>query len=256
MIGGRMLAAGRRSSLALLLGMMVLGAAARASAQPTTDDETEARALFTAGQSAFDRGYYERAVDSFRRAHALTGRPELLYNIGLAADRARMDADAIEAYEGFVAALPDHAQAEMVRRRLETIRRAQDHGSAPATGVAASAAPDDGASAAPERAPADDGPGPAPWILTSGGGVILAGGVVCLALGLVDDASVAGAPEGALWPSYRDAYERIEALEIAGVVGIITGAVALAVGVVWLASTPGTSSERASAGRRRADWRF
>lgn len=87
--------------------------------------EEEARALFQAGRIAYDAGRYEEALERFRAAHELTDLPALLYNVALAADRARYDEEALEAYERFLAeAEPDGATEQRVEARVAGLRRA------------------------------------------------------------------------------------------------------------------------------------
>ncbi|HVK84044.1 MAG TPA: hypothetical protein VM513_08050, partial [Kofleriaceae bacterium] len=45
--------------------------------------DEEARSLFRAGETAFNAARYADALAHFRRAHELSDRPELLYNIGV-----------------------------------------------------------------------------------------------------------------------------------------------------------------------------
>ena len=91
-----------------------------ARGQGAMDDE--ARALFNAGRVAFDDARYADALGHFRRAHELSGRTELLYNIGLAADRLRRDEEALEAFEAYLRELPDSPRSDDIRARVEILR--------------------------------------------------------------------------------------------------------------------------------------
>lgn len=96
---------------AVLLGF-VLVSSAPASAQPSAGSdrdlaEMEARALFSAAVAAYDAGRYEDALDSFERAYARSGRAELLFNVGQCLDRLRRDEEAVDAFERYLAALPN-----------------------------------------------------------------------------------------------------------------------------------------------------
>lgn len=86
------------------------------------DDDAEARALFDAGRHAFDDGRFVEALDLFRRSYERSGLPSLWYNIGVAADRASREAEALEAYERFVAGSPDNPRVRMVRGRIEVLQ--------------------------------------------------------------------------------------------------------------------------------------
>jgi hypothetical protein len=83
--------------------------------------DREARNLFEAGQHAFDSGNYERALDYFERAYALTQRSGFLYNIATTSDRMRADARALEAYRAFLAAEPDTERRAEVEARIAFI---------------------------------------------------------------------------------------------------------------------------------------
>ena len=85
--------------LSVLLALwFTSGAVAQTPSAPTgaqspADEmrDEEARQLFEAGRVAFTAGRFQSALDSFRRAHELSGRPLLLYNIGTCYDRLRRD---------------------------------------------------------------------------------------------------------------------------------------------------------------------
>jgi tetratricopeptide (TPR) repeat protein len=94
-----------------------------AVAQESTTDH-DARVAFESGHLAFAEGRYDDALVDFTRAYELSHRAELLYNIGLAADRLRRDAEAIEAFEAYLAALPEAENRAEVQRRLRALRDA------------------------------------------------------------------------------------------------------------------------------------
>ena len=93
-----------------------------ASAQETPEDQ-EARQEFEAGREAFNAGRHESALAHFRRAYELSRRPQLLYNIGVAADRLRRDAEALEAFEQYLAQIPDAENRGDVDARITVLRR-------------------------------------------------------------------------------------------------------------------------------------
>lgn len=228
--------------------------APRPAAAQGTPDELEARTLFDAGELAYSRGNYDRAYTHFHQAHELSARPELLYNMGLAADRARMDAEAIAAYAAFVAALPDHPQRAIAETRLAALRRSSGERPAADSDLTPEPVIDPALPAEPDPA-APRGPGAGPWILIASGAGILAIGGVVLALGFTEDARVQGAPAGSSWSEYRDAYDRVDTLQIAGGIGIAAGALLLGAGIVWLVSHV-EDGPTASLDRGRLVWRF
>ncbi len=113
----------RLATILVAVGLALL-IAAPAGAQDNRR-ETEARRVFEAGQAAFDDARYGDALVHFRRAHNLSHRPALLFNIGLCADRLRDDDAAIEAYERYLAEVPSAPNRREVNGRLEALHRAQ-----------------------------------------------------------------------------------------------------------------------------------
>jgi tetratricopeptide (TPR) repeat protein len=101
------------------------GGPARDPVGSTPDrSDDEARSLFDAGRIAFSEGRYEDALERFEAAYGRSQRPELLYNIGMCADRLRLDARALEACEAFLAAVPDAPNRDGVEARVAAIRQA------------------------------------------------------------------------------------------------------------------------------------
>lgn len=79
--------------------------------------------LVSAATASYAEGRYGEALSGFERAEAESRRPELLYNVGLAADRLQAEARALLAFEAFVSALPDHPKARGLGPRIQTLRR-------------------------------------------------------------------------------------------------------------------------------------
>lgn len=97
---------------------------ASVSAQES-DRDAEARLHFEAGAAAFEAGHFFDALKSFERSYELSNRPQLLFNIGSAADRARLDDRALAAYQRYLEALPDASNREYVEERISLIRTAR-----------------------------------------------------------------------------------------------------------------------------------
>ncbi len=114
------------SSAIVLLSIASLGSVARAQQEQEESDSAtnEARALFEAGRTAFDAGRFDSALESFQRAHALSGRAALLFNIGSAAERLRRDEMALEYYERYLRELPEAENREFVEARVRFLREA------------------------------------------------------------------------------------------------------------------------------------
>jgi tetratricopeptide (TPR) repeat protein len=90
----------------------------------TTTRDREARAIYEAAVVAFDEGRFEDSLRLFRRAYELSERPELLFNVGTAADRLRHNEEALEAFEAYLAARPDAENRANVEARIAVLRRA------------------------------------------------------------------------------------------------------------------------------------
>jgi hypothetical protein len=104
--------------------------ASNASGQDASYD-AEARALFEAGRTAFDAGRYEDALQHFQGAYRRSQRPQLLFNVGVAADRAGRVAEAIAAYEKFLESVPEDAQRPWIEARLAELRALPASGAMP-----------------------------------------------------------------------------------------------------------------------------
>lgn len=85
----------------------------------------EARRVFEAGKAAFDAGRFDEAAERFERAYELSGRPELLFDLGLAADRLRDDERALDAFERYLALAGDSPFRAQVERRVAALRAAR-----------------------------------------------------------------------------------------------------------------------------------
>ena len=116
----------------LLLGML-LGSTSLVSAQddangedveerPDESVDQSARRVYIEGRTAFDEGRYEDALRLFEAAYGLSPRPELLYNIGTAADRLRRNERALEAFEQYLEELPHSDLREPVQSRVRVLR--------------------------------------------------------------------------------------------------------------------------------------
>lgn len=138
-----------------VLSMSLVSSEAPARAQEASRDpevaDTQARAHYQTGERAYREGRFADAIEAFRQAHELSGRPELLFNIGQAADRLDDHAAAGEAFEAYLRERPDAPNRSYVEGRLSVLHRR--------TRVAA------GNDTEAERS--DDGAGIAPWLVVA-----------------------------------------------------------------------------------------
>lgn len=124
-----------------------------AQSSNATANDADARTAFDAAVRAFDDGDYEAALVFFRRAYDLSGRAQLLYNMGQCADRLRRDDEAIEAFERYLDAAPDAENAGTVRARLAHLHAAQRRQDVPTPAEVAEAN-----EPAPQRQPVVESP--------------------------------------------------------------------------------------------------
>lgn len=228
-------------SIWLIPAVVVWSSAAAAQpsgrdAAPDPQADLEARARFEAGRAAMNAGRVEDALEDFRRAYELSRRPQLLFNMGIAADRLRRDEEALAAFEAYLAEMP----AEQIDNRADVEQRIR----------VLRETIEERRTATASRSSASSAAGPDPTsivLLVSGGAVAVAGGVM-LGLGLADRASVEDAPMGTAWSEVAAAAERAPVLEVSGVLGLGIGLATAAVGVVVLLT--GGGSENASSTAR------
>jgi tetratricopeptide (TPR) repeat protein len=114
----------RAASIALLLCCGAASAEAQTSEPTETEIDAEAREHFEAGRAAFDAGRYAEAARSFERAHALRPYPELVYNLAVALDRLRRDADALERFREYLAVDPRSVHRSAVEARIAALEEA------------------------------------------------------------------------------------------------------------------------------------
>jgi tetratricopeptide (TPR) repeat protein len=105
------------AALALFASMF----AGSTSAQETANDAA-ARQYFENGREAFESADYERALVYFRHAYRLSQRPELQYNVGVAADRLQREDEALEAFEQYLEDTKQPEREAEVRERIEALR--------------------------------------------------------------------------------------------------------------------------------------
>jgi hypothetical protein len=130
-----------------------------------SDKDQQARSLFEKGRQAYGDGQYRDAWAYFHQAYQLSGRPELLYNIGQTADRLGQDADALRAFRMYIERLPAAPNRHDVENRIHALEERVGASPKPAT----QAMPDsDMTSATPNVTPVRGQPAPTPPARYSG----------------------------------------------------------------------------------------
>jgi tetratricopeptide (TPR) repeat protein len=185
------------------------GAQEPADASPVDASDAVAKGLFQAGAAAFDAGQFTEALEHFQAAYARSPRPKLLYNIGQAADRLRQDEVALDAFQRYLAEVPDADGREQIEARVRVLEQAVAEQRAAAADEEAREGTAHEPSPAPSVAPASPEPPPAdtarpfPWIPVA----VLGAGVVAM---------VAGAAFGMTAKSEEDDYSLLAVADAAG----------------------------------------
>lgn len=238
----------------VFVGSLIVTGALASTASAQGSDE-EARALYSAGEIAYNEGRFQSALDYFQRAYELSSRPALLYNIGSAAERVRQDDVALAAFERYLAEMPEAPNRPAVEARIQILRTAiaeREAREAREAATAQSAGAADGTDQA--EAPEADGAEPTgdssgssvvPWIVVGAGGAVAALGAVFVGLGYKDAGTVTDAPQGSDWSSVSGAYDRAPRRQGIGFALVGVGVAAAVTGVI-LAVT-GDADDDASA---------
>lgn len=87
----------------------------------------EARDAFDRGAQAYDRGDFKDALTHFLAAYELSPHPKLLFNIARAADGDAQYERAQEAYEAYVAALPQADNRQFAESRIRKMKELAEH---------------------------------------------------------------------------------------------------------------------------------
>ncbi|MBX3271239.1 MAG: tetratricopeptide repeat protein [Sandaracinaceae bacterium] len=216
--------------LALLALTFVVGLATRAQAQDAQVEE--ARQIFDQAEADFHGARYPEAATGYRRAYELlrdAGRPTaplILYNLGLALERAGREAEAIDAFQRFVddaIARDEDTQSKILeaRGRLVTLRARASSSPSPAERPVGSSSSSGGIS-------------PVGPILLGAGGALVVTGLVLggVALGSDGDVGAMCPSRDACDPSLRSQHEDAQTLALVGDVLWIGGAVVAATGLV------------------------
>ncbi len=226
----------------LALALHVVAPAA-ALAQPRDEASQRALVLVERGRLAYKEGRFDDAALLLKEAYAIKAEPVLLYNIARAHE-GKGDLDkAIAEYDRYLAtaAVPDRPQIEgkvaALRARVEETRR----GEAAAADQAARDARERDARERDARRPTGEipfsPPNLIPWVIASGGVLVIGAGAVVGVLALGE------APDGdASQVDAVDQQESAESLATVSTVLFIAGGVIAAAGVTWgvvdLTSTP------------------
>lgn len=203
-------------ALPLVAFLLVLPSIALAQDAIGGASDEEARGLFLAGQAAYNRDRFDDALDYFERSHELSGRPELLFNIGLAAAHAGRVERARTAFERYLVEVPEAPNRADAEARLARLNAAPP--------------PDSGSSTAPG------------WIVIGASGAAAIAGAIFFALAAGAADTVENPPPMSTWADIEGDYDAANVFTITGIAATGLGVAGVALGVV-LVSSAGDDAE-------------
>lgn len=216
-------------------------------AQSDAGSDAEARLHFEEGRAAYEAGEFEAAVGAFRQAYVLSPRYALLYNIGQSELRVGHNAEALEAFEGFLRQAPEddvrRSEVEERVRQLRAMSVTPTQVTLPAEGAAAEASEP---APAPRSAEPSGDADVVPWIVTGIGGALLLTGAALMGVGASEASRLTSAPVGSRWSEFERVGGDAETLWAAGIALASVGLAAVGAGLVW-ALLPNDSTESAHA---------
>lgn len=209
----------------------------RASAQEAEAVDSDPRVLYDRGELAYTEGRFDEALALFQRAYDISGRAELLYNVGIAATNSGDERTALAALERYLAEIPDAPNRALVEGRLQGLRDeiAEEDELTRLTAL-------ERESIARERAAAADGTRTAGIALAITGGALTVAGALLLTFGYLDIASVEGATAGTPWVDLRGANERAPILTGVGYGAAGLGLAVLGIGLGLALTVPSSES--------------
>jgi tetratricopeptide (TPR) repeat protein len=161
------------------------------------DDTQSARAHYTRGTKLYDLGRYLEAAKEYETTYEIKDDPAILFNIGQAYRLGHKPADAIRAYKSFLRRAPEAPQRAVVEGYIREMQAAIERAPAPPptteTPVAPPAAtttPTPGPTVTPVVATSEPHDRATPlykkwWLWTIVGGVVVAGVVVGVTVGVL-----------------------------------------------------------------------
>src|SRR5690349_11868631 len=106
--------------LAFVLALLL---SAASQAAPPAVDLDLAKAHYRTGELYYERGNFPDAAKEFEEAYRLSGRPELLYNMGKSYDGIGDMRGALEAYRRFLGTVKASPDRPFVERRVKELEQ-------------------------------------------------------------------------------------------------------------------------------------
>ncbi|MEK6607138.1 MAG: tetratricopeptide repeat protein [Myxococcota bacterium] len=266
----------RIRSVAWLLVAVPAGAFAQ------VDDRELAKRNYQTGEAYYQRGEFEKALESFREAYRLVPTADLQFNIAKTCEGLGRWMEALEAYRTYLEGVPDAPDRKFVESRIAFLEK-QVAASTPAVApVSPPPSPEPAPAPAPVVAPAPETePEPAPSVQTdtapapesSGGGWKRPVGWTAVVVGALaagagayygilaaqkaadlEDAEAEGGEFSETGQAIQDDGELAQKLQV---LGLATGGVLLVTGIILIAiADDGGDSAATSLGNSRFVVRF
>lgn len=263
MLAGQMGTFRHPLSIVLALGLAWAAVPSAQVASAQADGEQDARHHFRLGSAHHESGHFEEAADEFEESYRLSHRPELLHNIYVAHRDAGNAAQAANALERYLAAMPDLENRAMLERRLVGLRRMAAAGQTSSETNAETAASQEAASSESPSSSEHDtasveideaaggGLSPVGFIVAGIGAAALIGGAITGALAMSAESELeSNCPDGACPPGYDYMGPAGSGRTLALTTDILipVGVAAVAAGVVLILVLDGGGDEGTSAG--------
>lgn len=201
---------------------------------------SEARALYEAGVAAFEDGRYQDALERWESAYSRDPRPQLLFNLGTAAERLARFEDARAYYRLYLEQAPDAPNITEVRSRLARLdaqiasterRNTPEIADEPVRALpVAEETPAEVDASTESSAASPVGP---VVTMSLGGGLLIAGAVMAAVAQSRHSFLTEQCPMGRCPPELRDDADELDRAALAADVLVMSGAAAALGGVLW-----------------------
>lgn len=219
----------------LAVAVWVLPVAALAQSAPE-DESAGAQEIFQLGQRAAEDHRWDEAARYFARAYELSQEPVLIYNVGVAYERAGATDEAIEWLERYLAQGGDVPRRAEVQERLSVLRGSVERGSDPDVEPADEPSATPAATAEPVSDDEGTGANVGALVLIGVGAATAVAGAVFLGLAAGSAGTVNDAASSRMryWDEVSGDASNVSTFSVVGGVLVGVGAAAALAGLTWL----------------------
>jgi tetratricopeptide (TPR) repeat protein len=94
-------------------------------ARGSDSEEKKARALYSAGEVAFNKGDFQTAYEDFRQSYTISQEPALLYNIASVLNRLQRPHEAAQTLASYLRLRPRDPERPAIEERIRTLEEGQ-----------------------------------------------------------------------------------------------------------------------------------